>query len=133
MAEKRKHSQPHPPSDGSPASTSPQDDSGTVENYPRKRIAIAASTFATHAIENVLLTISSVMSAASGRLDAMHGSQLVSHHFSDFVIQFVNHVSPAVSVLNWGSSVLTESQLSAIGLKLQVHSPRHWPFWKDDC
>jgi hypothetical protein len=45
MAEKRKHDEPiasnqlHRPSDGS--STSPQDASGTVENYPRKRIAIA--------------------------------------------------------------------------------------------
>lgn len=50
MTEKRKHDQPagadqsRRPSNGSPASNpSPQEPSGTVENYPRKRIAIAVS------------------------------------------------------------------------------------------
>ncbi|KAF2820060.1 hypothetical protein CC86DRAFT_471706 [Ophiobolus disseminans] len=48
MAEKRKHKDP-PRSDqsrlsnGSPTPTSPQDAPGTVENYPRKRIAIACN------------------------------------------------------------------------------------------
>jgi hypothetical protein len=51
------------------------------------------------AVVTTLLTILSVMSAASGRLDAMHESQLVSHHFSDLFIQFINQISPAASVL----------------------------------
>lgn len=54
MAEKRKHDelpradQSRRPRDGSPMSTSPQDGSGTVENYPRKRIAIAVSILLSH-------------------------------------------------------------------------------------
>lgn len=50
MAEKRKHDDPTAPdqpgalpSDVGPSSNSPQEGSGTVQNYPRKRIAIAVS------------------------------------------------------------------------------------------
>jgi hypothetical protein len=76
MAEKRKHDQPRHPPEGSPVSTSPRDDPGTVENYPRKRIAIAASKFIVRARMNALLNIASVMSVASGRPDATHKNQL---------------------------------------------------------
>ena len=49
MAEKRKHDplgseRARPLSDEEQRSASPQDGSAIVENYPRKRIAIAVST-----------------------------------------------------------------------------------------
>lgn len=81
MAEKRKHdstpksSQTRIPAENDPAPATSSTEPVTVENYPRKRIAIAV--LYTHLNLLIELNLISVMSADSGKRAVMRRSPLV--------------------------------------------------------